>query len=138
MSTRKNTTTKQPRKGRMALKGISESSGPEARARDAGDGGRAKVTSRTARPTPHMEAELAVHIAAILAHPFTPAGLYNAITDEITALDSDVPAGESTDTPEYIERILNWHRGFGFRSLGHYTEERLPDGRIITHLKRGA
>ncbi len=87
---------------------------------------------------PHMEAELAVHIAAILAHPFTPAGLYNTVVEELAEMSSNIPASESTDTAKHIERILNWHQGLGFRSFGQYTEERLPDGRTVTRLKGGA
>ena len=82
-----------------------------------------------------MDAELAVHIAAILAHPFTPTKLYNAIVDEMSGMISDVPSNESRDTAEMIERVLNWHRGFGFRSLGQYAEEKLADGRVVTRLK---
>ena len=85
-----------------------------------------------------MDAELAVHIAAILAHPFTPTKLYNAIVDEMSGMISDVPSNESRDTAEMIERVLNWHRGFGFRSLGQYAEEKLADGRVVTRLKGGA
>jgi 2-keto-4-pentenoate hydratase/2-oxohepta-3-ene-1,7-dioic acid hydratase in catechol pathway len=84
---------------------------------------------------PHMEAELAVHIAAILEYPFTPDNLYNAIVDEMSDMLSDVSAKESRDSTEMIERVLNWHRGFGFRSLGQYVEEKLPDGRFVTRLK---
>ena len=83
----------------------------------------------------HMDAELAVHIAAILAHPFTPTKLYNAIVDEMSGMISDVPSNESRDTAEMIERVLNWHRGFGYRVLGQYTREKLPDGRVITRLQ---
>jgi len=84
---------------------------------------------------PHMEAELAVHIAAILEYPFTPENLYNAIVDEMSGMISDVPSNESSDTAEMIERVLNWHRGFGYRVLGQYTREKLPDGRVITRLQ---
>ncbi len=84
---------------------------------------------------PHMEAELAVHIAAILEYPFTPENLYNAIVDEMSDMLSDVSAKESRDSAEMIERVLNWHRGFGFRSLGQYAEEKLADGRVVTRLK---
>jgi 2-keto-4-pentenoate hydratase/2-oxohepta-3-ene-1,7-dioic acid hydratase in catechol pathway len=87
---------------------------------------------------PHMEAELAVHIAAILEYPFTPENLYNAIVDEMSDMLSDVSAKESRDSAEMIERVLNWHRGFGFRSLGQYVEEKLRDGRVVTRLKGGA
>ncbi len=100
------------------------------------------TTKRTTKPKttkrPHMEAELAVHIAAILEHPFTPDNLYNAIVDEMSDMLSDVSAKESRDSAEMIERALNWHRGFGFRSLGQYAEEKLADGRVVTRLKGSA
>lgn len=67
--------------------------------------------------TPHKESELAEHIAAILASPFTPTELYNAITEVMATLYSAIPARESCDTVEFIERTLNWHGGFGFRTL---------------------
>jgi len=65
----------------------------------------------------HKEAELAAHLAAVLAHPFTPSRIYNALVDELMDMLSDIPSKESTDTPEFIERVLNWHQGFGFRTL---------------------
>ena len=97
---------------------------------------RQTTTPKTTK-RPHMDAELAVHIAAILAHPFTPTKLYNAIVDEMSEMISGVPSNESRDTAEMIERVLNWHRGFGFRVLGQYTQERLPDGRVVTRLQDG-
>ncbi len=93
--------------------------------------------TKTTKGRHHMDAELAVHIAAILAHPFTPTKLYNAIVDEMSEMISGVPSNESRDTAEMIERVLNWHRGFGFRVLGQYTRERLPDGRVVTRLQDG-
>jgi hypothetical protein len=57
----------------------------------------------------HLETELAAHLAAVLAHPHTPTRLYNAITDEIASMLSQVPASESLDSAETIERVLNWH-----------------------------
>ncbi len=95
---------------------------------------RQATTPKTTK-RPHMEAELAVHIAAILEYPFTPDNLYNAIVDEMSDMLSDVSAKESRDSAEMIERVLNWHRGFGFRSLGQYAEEKLADGRVVTRLK---
>jgi hypothetical protein len=94
-----------------------------------------RTTTPKTTKRPHMEAELAVHIAAILEYPFTPDNLYNAIVDEMSDMLSDVSAKESRDSAEMIERVLNWHRGFGFRSLGQYAEEKLADGRVVTRLK---
>ncbi len=94
-----------------------------------------QTTTPKTTQRPHMEAELAVHIAAILEYPFTPENLYNAIVDEMSDMLSDVSAKESRDSAEMIERVLNWHRGFGFRSLGQYVEEKLADGRVVTRLK---
>ena len=65
----------------------------------------------------HQEAELAAHLAAVIAHPFTPSRIYNVLVDELTDMFTDVPASVSTDTPEFIERVLNWHQGFGFRNV---------------------
>ncbi len=96
---------------------------------------RQATKTKTTKGRHHMDAELAVHIAAILAHPFTPTKLYNAIVDEMSEMISDVPSNESRDTAEMIERVLNWHRGFGYRVLGQYTREKLPDGRVITRLQ---
>jgi hypothetical protein len=93
---------------------------------------RARKPSATRRPEQvWMEAELAAHIAAVIAHPFTPPDLYNAIVQTMCDLDSNVPAKESTDTPEYIERVLNYHRGFGYRNIGSYKRVRQPDGRVF-------
>ncbi len=72
---------------------------------------------QSAPQTPHKETELAAHIAAVLAHPYTPTSLYNAIVDELTSLTSVIPARETSETPEMIERVLNWHQGFGFRLI---------------------
>ncbi len=65
----------------------------------------------------HQEAELAALIAAVIAHPFTPSRIYNVLVDELTDMFVEVPSGESADTPEFIERVLNWHQGFGFRNV---------------------
>ena len=79
---------------------------------------RASAKKQTPPPArPHKEAELAAHIAAVLAHPFTPTKLYNAIADELTDMFSDIPCKEGCDTAEHIECILNWHQGFGFRTV---------------------
>ncbi len=67
---------------------------------------------------PHKEAELAEHVAAILAHPYTPSMLYNAVAGAMCDLQNYIPAKESCDTAGYIERVLNWHQGMGFRNIG--------------------
>jgi hypothetical protein len=61
-------------------------------------------------------AELSAHIAAVLAHPRTPPRLHTAIAQELAVMYSDIPAKESFDTSEMIERVLNWHEGAGFRN----------------------
>lgn len=62
-------------------------------------------------------ADLALHIAAILENPETPDFLYNGIVDAMADLYSAIPARQSTDTPETIERILNWHQGLSFCNI---------------------
>lgn len=47
-------------------------------------------------------AALAEHIAAIVKHPLTPVGLFNALADELCELDSHV----DHNAPEYLERAL--------------------------------
>jgi hypothetical protein len=64
-----------------------------------------------------QEAILAEHIAAILSNVYTPTELYNAMVDALADLHSEIPARESCDTPEMIERVLNWHQGIGFRNI---------------------
>jgi hypothetical protein len=63
---------------------------------------------------PHKEAELAEDLAAILAHPFTPSRIYNVLVDELADMFTDVPSYESTDTSEFIERVLTGIRVSGF------------------------
>jgi hypothetical protein len=78
---------------------------------------KANAKKQTPPARPHLEAELAAHLAAVLAHPFTPPHLYNAMTDELTDMFTDIPCKEGADTAEHIERVLNWHQGFGFRNV---------------------
>jgi hypothetical protein len=54
-----------------------------------------KQTSNTAR------AELARHIAAVIAHPETPVGLYNAMVDELRTW-----ARFDWETVAEVDRIL--------------------------------
>ncbi len=75
------------------------------------------ASKRRASLDSHLEAQLAALIAAVLAHPFTPSRLYNVIVDELLDMLSGIPGKESTDTPEFIECVLNWHQGFGFRNI---------------------
>ncbi len=78
---------------------------------------RASAKGKAQEARPRLEAELAAHLAAVLAHPFTPTRLYNGIADELTDMFTEVPDAEGADTAEHIERVLNWHQGFGFRAL---------------------
>jgi hypothetical protein len=50
--------------------------------------------------------ELAFHISAILNHPDTPRGIYNALADEVSALEA--PA-RFYDSREHIEIRLRAH-----------------------------
>jgi hypothetical protein len=45
--------------------------------------------------------ELAAHVAAVIANPATPAGLYNALVDELTSY-----ARFDWHTPAEVERAL--------------------------------
>jgi hypothetical protein len=65
----------------------------------------------------HKEADLAQLIAAILANPYTPTALYNAIGEALNELENRIPSKERTDSAEQIERVLNWHQGFGYRNI---------------------
>jgi hypothetical protein len=56
-----------------------------------------------AQSTPDSASVLAYHIAAILNHPDTPHGIYNALADEVTSLE--MPVG-FCDSQEYIEMCL--------------------------------
>ena len=49
--------------------------------------------------------ELATHIAAVIAHPDTPAEIYNAIVEHLSAMGKP---GDYTDA-ETVERILMGH-----------------------------
>jgi hypothetical protein len=62
----------------------------------------AKTLKQTTR------AELARHIAAVLAHPATPVALYNAMIDELNTLSSDY-LSVIQNTPAYIESCLDYH-----------------------------
>lgn len=55
-------------------------------------------------------AELARHIAAVLAHPATPVALYNAMIDELNTLSSDY-LSVIQNTPAYIEGCLDYYEG---------------------------
>ena len=54
---------------------------------------------------PHSIAALAEHIAAVLAHPKTPEGLYNAIVEEISNWSSDYLRAAEKTAP-FIESCL--------------------------------
>ena len=54
------------------------------------------------------KAELATHIAAVLAHPDTPPALYNAIVDELCVW-ADAYLSAVEETAPYIESCLLYH-----------------------------
>jgi hypothetical protein len=54
-------------------------------------------------------AELAGHLSAVLTHPATPAPLYEAIANQITAWSSDYCNAVSETVP-YIESCLLYHQ----------------------------
>ncbi len=60
----------------------------------------AKVKQTTKRDD---ATELARHISAILNHPATPAGVYNALADAVCGLDA--PKGYYSSV-EYVEKCL--------------------------------
>jgi hypothetical protein len=81
------------------------------------------------------EATLAADLNNVLSNPFTPDALRQAIRTVIDGLESEIPADESSDTAERIERVLNWHRGVGYRNFGQFEKVRLRDGYHATRLK---
>jgi hypothetical protein len=81
------------------------------------------------------EATLAADLANVLSNPFTPVELYNTIVDLLGTMTADVPPKEACDTAEHIERVLNWHRGLGYRNFGQFEQVRLRDGYHMTRLK---
>jgi hypothetical protein len=81
------------------------------------------------------EATLAADLNNVLSNPFTPDALAQAIRTVIDGLESEIPADESSDTAERIERVLNWHRGLGYRNFGQFEQVRLGDGYHMTRLK---
>jgi hypothetical protein len=81
------------------------------------------------------EATLAADLANVFSNPLTPDALKQAIRTVIDGLESEIPAGESSDTAEHIERVLNWHRELGYRNFGQFESVRLGDGYHATRLK---
>jgi hypothetical protein len=59
----------------------------------------------TPRTPPATRATLAAHIAAIMAHPLTPARLYSAI-GELICDESSAYQTSIQDTAPYIEKVL--------------------------------
>ncbi len=64
-------------------------------------------------PTPSPADELAQHIAAILAHPLTPVGIYNALGDAVHSLDAPP---RYFDSQEYVALCLRAHLNSAARS----------------------
>jgi hypothetical protein len=101
----------------------------------------AKQTSRKRTPKQSAdkeaghEATLAADLNNVLSNPFTPDALRQAIRTVIDGLESEIPADESSDTAEHIERVLNWHRQLGYRNFGQFESVRLGDGYPATRLK---
>jgi hypothetical protein len=81
------------------------------------------------------EATLAADLANVFSNPFTPDTIKHAIRTAITELENEIPADESSDTAEHIERVLNWHRELGYRNFGQFEDVRLGDGYHMTRLK---
>jgi hypothetical protein len=57
--------------------------------------------------------ELAMHIAAVLAHPDTPVSIYNALGDAVHSLDAPP---RYFDSEEYVALCLRAHLKSGSRS----------------------
>jgi hypothetical protein len=81
------------------------------------------------------EAALAADLNNVLSNPFTPDTIKHAIRTAITELENEIPAAESSDTAEHIERVLNWHRDLGYRNFGQFESVTLGDGYPATRLK---
>jgi hypothetical protein len=56
--------------------------------------------------------ELAMHIAAVLAHPLTPVSIYNALGDAVHSLDAPP---RYFDSEEYVALCLRLHLKGGAR-----------------------
>jgi len=56
--------------------------------------------------------ELAMHIAAVLAHPDTPVSIYNALGNAVHSLDAPP---RYFDSPEYVALCLRLHLKGGAR-----------------------
>jgi hypothetical protein len=66
------------------------------------------------QPQPGAPAdELAMHIAAVLAHPDTPVSIYNALGDAVHSLDAPP---RYFDSQEYVALCLRAHLESGSRS----------------------
>jgi hypothetical protein len=89
-----------------------------------------KKSSTKASHAPTLNAEVALLIANLLAHPMTPTEIYNALGAALAEIENEdaVRKLKPTETPEHIERVLNAQDGMSFRAFGRFERVKRPDG----------
>lgn len=95
-----------------------------------GTKGKAEGSEHEEAGAPRSYAEVALLIANLLAHPYTPEKLSNAIYDALNEFESDTAVqDERPDAqPEHIERVLNARDGLGFCAFGRFKRAKRRDG----------
>jgi hypothetical protein len=71
-----------------------------------------KTTPQQQQGAPADYSTLAMHIAAVLAHPDTPVSIYNALGDAVHSLDAPP---RYFDSEEYVALCLRAHLKGGAR-----------------------
>jgi len=101
-----------------------------------------KSAKRRESTAPTMNAEVALLLANLMAHPMLPKEIYNAVGEALTEIENDIRRTETqTDsvspelTPEHIERVLNAQDGMGHRAFGVFSKGKRPDGYARFELK---
>lgn len=84
---------------------------------------------------PTLNAEVALLLSNLMAHPMLPNEIYNAVGDALLSIENaNSRAATQTDsvspelTPEHIERVLNARDGMGHRAFGIFKKEKRADG----------
>src|ERR1043165_3476339 len=91
-----------------------------------------KAQRKPAASGASLNAEIALLVANLLAHPLTPTEICNAVGAALTEIENDesVRRLRPSETPEHIERVLNAQDGLGFRAFGSFERVKRPDGYI--------
>lgn len=94
-----------------------------------------KKTQSKSGTAPTLNAEVALLLANLMAHPMLPKEVYNAVGEALTEIENDIRRTETQPdsvspelTPEHIERVLNAQDGLGFRAFGLFDKGQRPDG----------